>query len=236
MSTSSHNFDAAQNIAHVRPLWGLREKIAPRHTALIVIDMQNDFIAEGGVLHKEGADVTEAQKMAARLPAFLQTARDAGVFVVWVRNVYSSERNFYLSEVWLEQAARRRVGGYTTIPVCSADSWGGDFYGDARPLPDEPIVTKHRYNGFLNTDLDTILRANGIKTTVFTGVSTNCCVESTARHAFMSDYYVVVVDDGTATYSREAHEMTLKNIDTLFGEVSTIEALSAIWERRNAAP
>jgi len=100
----------------------------------------------------------------------------------------------------------------------------------------DPVVVKHRYNAFLNTDLDTILRANGIRTIVFTGVSTNCCVESTAREAFMRDYYVVVVDDATASYSRELHQAALKTLDALFGEITSIAALTEIWNRTNNAP
>jgi ureidoacrylate peracid hydrolase len=227
------SFDAAATISHVRMLSGLREKTSPGHTALLVIDMQNDFLAEGGLMAREGWDVSEAQRMATRLPELIATARQAGVFVIFVRNVYSSDRNFYLSDVWLEQAARKRPGGYTKFPACAEGSWGGAFFDGIEPKPGDPVVTKHRYNGFLNTDLDTILRANGIRTVVCTGVSTNCCVESTARDAFMRDYYVVVVDDGTATYSNEFHQMALKNIDSLFGEVTTIAALRGIWEGRN---
>jgi ureidoacrylate peracid hydrolase len=232
-SSTAEEFDAATALAHVRMLSGLREKTRPDHTALLVIDMQNDFLAVDGLMAREGWDMSEAQRMATRLPVLIAAARGAGVFVVFVRNVYSSERNFYLSDVWLEQAARRRPGGYTRFPVCAEGSWGGDFYNEIRPQLGDPIVTKHRYNGFHNTDLDTLLRARGIRTIVFAGVSTHCCVESTARDAFMRDYYVVVVDDATATYSKEAHETALKNIDSLFGEVTTIAALREMWKGGN---
>ena len=113
------SFDAAATISHVRMLSGLREKTSPGHTALLVIDMQNDFLAEGGLMAREGWDVSEAQRMATRLPELITTARQAGVFVVFLRNVYSSDRNFYLSDVWLEQAARKRPGGYTKFPACA---------------------------------------------------------------------------------------------------------------------
>jgi ureidoacrylate peracid hydrolase len=62
-----------------------------------------------------------------------------------------------------------------------------------------------------------------------TGVVTNVCVETTAREGFVRDYYVVVVDDGTAAYAREDHDMTLRNIDRFFGEVTTIAELADIW-------
>jgi ureidoacrylate peracid hydrolase len=233
VTTSETDFDVAARIAHVKPLVGIREKVAPRHTALVVIDMQNDFIAAEGLIAREGRDVSQAQAMAQELPKLLATARDAGVFVVFVRNVYTTGNNFYLSDVWLEQAARKRKGGYTRIPVCAENSWSGDFYGGVRPLPGEPIVTKHRYSAFHNTDLDTILRANGIRTVVLTGVVTNVCVETSAREAFVRDYYVAIVKDGTAAYSQADHEMTLANIDRFFGEVTSISELQSLWPPRN---
>jgi len=134
MNSSSFepDFEVASRIAHVQPVNGLREKVDPRHTALVVIDMQNDFIADEGLIAREGRDVSQAKQMAEHLPKLIKAARAAGVFVVFVRNVYTSEQNLYLSDVWLEQAARKRAGGYTRIPVCAAGSWGGDFYGDVR--------------------------------------------------------------------------------------------------------
>jgi len=233
MNTTESDFDVAARLAHVKPLRGVREKVDPRHAALVVIDMQNDFISDEGMIAREGRDVSQAKEMAEHLPALIRAARAAGVFVVFVRNEYTSDRNLYLSDVWLNQAARQRAGGYTRIPVCAAGSWSGDFYGEVRPEPGEPIVTKHRYSGFYNTDLDTILRANGIRTVVLTGVVTNVCVETTAREAFVRDYYVVVVKDGTAAYSQVDHDMTLKNVDRFFGELSTIDELNGFWPARN---
>lgn len=233
MGTSKGDIDIAARVAHVELLGTLDMKVAPRHTALIVIDMQNDFCASEGLIAKEGLDVSEAQKMATRLPALIAAAREAGVLVIFVRNVYSTEQNFYLSDTWLEQAARKRAGGYTRSPVCAPGSWEGDFYGDVRPQPGDPVVTKHRFSAFYNTDLDTILRANGIRTIVLTGVVTNVCVETTAREGFIRDYYIVIVDDGTAAYLREDHEMTLKNIDRFFGQVTSIAELRTIWAGQN---
>ena len=219
----------ASRIAHVEPLSTLERKVRPEHTALLVIDVQNDFCAEDGFMAEEGFDVSQAQAMAARLPAILSAARAAGVLVVFIRNVYSSEHNFYLSDVWLEQASRSREGSYTRRPVCREGSWEGDFYGDVRPEPGDPVVTKHRFNAFRTTDLDTILRAHGVRTIVMTGVATNVCVETTARDGFMRDYYVVFADDGTAAYAEEDHRATLRNIDRFFGQVVRLADLRAIW-------
>jgi ureidoacrylate peracid hydrolase len=234
MSDAANYLKAAGRLAHVELLKTMREKVKPSHCALLVIDMQNDFIADGGLISKDGRDTTEAKKLSERLPELIDAARKVGVLVVFVRNIYTTDQNLYLSDSWLEQAVRKRKGGYTTIPVCGPDSWGGDFHGDVRPLETEAVVSKHRYSGFHNTNLDTILRANGIRTVITTGVVSNVCVETTAREAFVRDYYVVLPRDAAAAYSTADHEQTLSNIERFFGELSSIEELCSIWRESNS--
>ncbi len=235
MSSSNDTpFDAANALAHRPLLSTLEAKVDPRHTALVVVDVQNDFCAPGGMIDAEGIDVSSAQAMAERLPRLIQAARDAGVLVVFVRNVYSSDNNTYLSDAWLEQAARRGRASYTQRDVCAEDSWAGDFYGEVRPLPGEAIVTKHRFCAFHNTDLDTILRANGIRTLVMSGVASNVCVETTARSGFVRDYYIVYLSDGTSAYFAQDHEAALRVIDLFFGQVVTIDDVIGTWQGARA--
>ena len=139
----------------------LADKVRPQHCAILIVDMQNDFCAEGGAMHREGRDVTLVKQMVPRLAQLITVARAAKVPLVWIRNVYNTGPNWYLSETWLEQAERRRNGAYLTIPVCEPNAWNGDFY-EVRPEPDEVIVTKHRYGAFESTDLDLVLRSKGI--------------------------------------------------------------------------
>jgi ureidoacrylate peracid hydrolase len=229
MTDTQAQFEAATDLSHRPLLRTLEQKVDPAHAALIVVDMQNDFCAPGGMMDKEGADLGAVQAMAKRLPEVIEAAREAGALVVFVRNVYSTEANSYLSDVYLEQAARRRGGSYTLRAVCGPDSWEGDFYEKIRPLPSEPIVTKHRYGAFHNTDLETILRVRGVRTVVLTGVATNVCVETTAREAFMRDFYVVFTGDGTACYADDAHQATLRTIDKYFGPVVPVGEVAEIW-------
>jgi len=206
----------------------LSEKVRSEHAAILIVDVQNDFCAEGGAMHGEGRDVSMAQAMVPRLARFLAAARAARVPCVWIRNVYNSTPNWYLSEVWLEQASRRRRGLYVERPVCEAGEWSGDFY-QVRPAPEDVIVTKHRFGAFEGTDLDLVLRSRGIRTVVMTGVATNVCVETTARQAFLKDYYVVFASDCTAAYSQAEHDGTLRNIDNFFGQVAPSEEIMSCW-------
>jgi ureidoacrylate peracid hydrolase len=195
--------------------------------------MQNDFCAGDGFVAQGGRDVSHAQRMAERLPTLIERARSAGVLVVFVRCSYSSDDNRYLSDVWLEQAARRQGGGYTLTPVCQDGTSGSEYFGGIRPAAGDIVVTKHRFSAFYGTDLDMILRAHGVRTVVLTGVSTHVCVETAARDAFVRDYYTVVVGDGTAAYSQEEHETALKLIDRFFGEVASIADLLPLWPLPN---
>ena len=214
-------------------LRSLAEKVAPRHTALLIVDVQNDFCAEGGALHREGRDVSMAAACVPRIERLLDAGRAAGVMPVWIRNVYNTGPNWYLSEVWLEQAERNRKGSYTERPVCEAGAWNGDFFM-IRPRPEEVIVTKHRYGAFEGTDLDLVLRSHAIRTVIMTGVATNVCVETTARQAFLKDYYVVFTSDCTATFSGEQHEAALATIEQFFGQVVTSAEVMACWPKAPA--
>lgn len=220
---------AAERLSRVPPLWSLTEKLAPAHTALVIVDVQNDFCSPDGMMSAEGMDVSSAVTTAERLEGFIASARRAGALVVFVRSVLSSEDNRYLSDVILEQATRRRAGSYTLRPVCVEGTFGGDYYGNVRPAPGDPVVTKHRYSAFLRTDLETILRTAGVRTVVLAGVATNVCVETTARDAFMRDFYVVLCADGTAAYSHAEHEATLITIDRFFGQVASITEITTVW-------
>ena len=181
MVNRDKQFEAAQRIAHKPMLRGLDRKVAPEHAAIVVIDMQNDFVADGGMMGAEGWNLQFAQEMAKRLPPLLETARSGGVRVIFVRSVYSTEHRHYLSDVWMEQAARSAPVATSRFPAVRPARGGVDYCEPVRLQPGDAVVTKHRYNAFINTDLDTILRANGIRTVVFTGVSTNCCVEHGTR-------------------------------------------------------
>ena len=108
-------------MTHRPLLTTLEEKVDPAHAALIVVDMQNDFCAAGGMMDLEGADLGAVQAMAERLGDVLGAARSAGVLVVFIRNVYTTEGNVYLSDVWLEQMLRHgdpitfRGAAYTSL-------------------------------------------------------------------------------------------------------------------------
>jgi ureidoacrylate peracid hydrolase len=210
----------------------LEMKVKPLHTALIVVDMQNDFCAKGGIFDRDGMDISMIQAMAPRLTHFISMAREIRVAIVYIQTIYYSPNRWYLSDVWLEQRKRRGRRSGIEEPACEQNSWGADFYDGIKPLPGEAVVNKHRFSAFLDTDLDLILRSKGIRTLIMTGVATDVCVETTARDGFMRDYYIVFMRDCTASTSEERHRNALKNIEIYFGEVVDSTDVLGCWKLR----
>ena len=229
MSSGTDDFAVASTMSHMAPLGGSANRVERGHAAPIVIDVQNDFHAEGGMMEREGFGLADMQAMADRLPPSIPAARAAVEPVVFVGDVCSPEHDFCLPCTWLEQAPRARAGSHARREIRVADSRGGNFFGDVSPQPRDPVVTGHRINAFLDTDLDTILRASCIRTTAFTGVATSIWVETTVRDAFMRDCCVDFATGWTATWARGDHEATLCNIDRCFGEPASVAEVEAVW-------
>jgi isochorismate hydrolase len=98
-------------------------------------------------------------------------------------------------------------------------SWESEFVDTLRPSSDERVITKCRYNAFAGTELEMVLRAMGVEDLIIGGVMTNLCCETTARDAFVRDFNVFVLGDGTAAASEELHLASLRNIAYGFGRV-----------------
>jgi ureidoacrylate peracid hydrolase len=203
----------------------LAQKVDPGHTALVVIDVQNDFCASGGFYHRTGSDVRGIQAMIPRLQQFLTEARQAQVPVIFVAAGYG--------EPYLSSADRERFHRLygQVMAVCRPGTWGAEFY-EVAPRPGEPVIVKRRYSAFHGTDLDVLLRNLGIRTIVLVGVATNVCVEAAARDAFMRDYYVVVVSDCTAARDETFHRGALANIEAHFASVVDADAVAGAWPPR----
>lgn len=200
----------------------LAEKVDPAHTALVVVDMQNDYCHSDGACALAGIDPSAAQAIVPLLTRTIEAARAAGVKLIYTRNWLGPRTT---SEVQRSRAATStRKMGHTA----QAGTWGADWYAVA-PQPEDFVVSKPRYDAFLGTDLEWVLRAQGIRTLVFAGVATNVCVESTARAAYMRDCYVVLLEDCCAGSSPALHQATLENVRTFFGTVVTAADVLGLW-------
>src|SRR3989304_1952737 len=190
----------------------LEQRLDPRQTALIVVDVQNDFChREGGCARSFGTHVVaDIEAAMPNLHLVIEGARMAGVFGVFIKSIYDDQ---YLSPAWRDQLERRG-----TTKLCQSGSWGAEFYGGVVPDPQrgEMVVVKHRFDAFRGTDLDLVLRSHSITRVLECGFTTSICVESTARDAFFHDYYTMIAGDAVAEFERDLHEATLRVLNPSF--------------------
>ncbi len=205
----------------------LEQKVAPLHAALLVVDVQNDFLAEGGFFQRAGYDLTDVQRAVPPLVRLLDHARRAGVPVIFIQAIYDAE---VLSGPMRERNRRRGL----EMPRCLTGTWGANFYM-VRPQPGEPVIIKHRYSAFAGTGLEPMLRRGGIRSLLLTGVSTDTCVESTARDGYLLDFYITLVADCCGALSEEDQRGTLARADRDFAGVATSAEIIEAWERLRAA-
>jgi len=200
----------------------LAQKVSPQNAAVLVVDVQNDYCAPGGGLAELGVDMSAIEACVPKIAALVGGARQVGVPVIHIRTHHEPATE---SPVWRELRLRRSPN---KPRWCEPGTWGADFYYVA-PQSGEVVITKHRYSGFIETDLDLILRSQGIASLIMTGVASNNCVECTARDGFMKDYYIVFVDDCTAATNSTIHAATLANMESLFGIVVQSAQVLAEW-------
>jgi ureidoacrylate peracid hydrolase len=204
----------------------LRKKIAdqlkPGKTALIVVDVQVDFCHAQGAFGKKNFDLSSIDPAVNNILSLMSRCRQVGVPIIFVRTIHSHWTD---SDSWVG----RLKGAGGEMGICRPNTRGVEFY-KVKPEADDFIVTKHRFSGFVGTDLDLVLRGHGIETLLMTGVATNVCVETTARDAFNRDYHIILVEDCCAAFSPEEHASTITNISKYFGIVGHSKVLAEMME------
>lgn len=206
----------------------LPERINPATTALVIVDMQNDFAVPAGACEQSGDDVGSIAGMTGRLKGLLAAAREHRVLTIHVR--MNNDRP-YVAPNLAETFARRGLG----YGPCRSDTDGEKFVDGMQPELSEHefLVTKHRFSGFWGTEIDLLLRSNGIKTLVLTGIATEVCVESTARDAFFRDYSVVIAGDCTSSFSQQRQDASHTLFDRSFGVVESAATIADVWRQSN---
>jgi nicotinamidase-related amidase len=204
----------------------------PETTALIVIDMQRDFVDPGGFGEALGNDVSLLQQAVAPTRRVLEATRAAGVLVIHTREGHRPD----LSDCPPAKLARGRLdngigdeGPMGRILV--RGEYGHDIVDDLKPLPGEPVVDKPGKGAFYATDLEAMLRVRGIRSLVVTGVTAEVCVQTTVREANDRGFECLVLSDCIASYFPEFYEMTLKMVKAqggIFGWVAPSEAFLSV--------
>lgn len=202
------------------------DMIDPGKTAMIVVDMQNDFVAAGAAMKTPAA-----RAMAPKLAEALRICRNAGVRVVYTAHVHRRDG----SDMGLFDDMHPPIASRAALVDGTP---GVEIYPELAPAPGEHVIKKHRYSGFFGTDLDIILREWSVDTVIVAGTTTENCCHATARDAMFRNYRVVFLSDATATYdypdrgfgampNAEVHRATLVILAASTAHVMSVAEMAA---------
>jgi len=218
-------------------------------TAVVVVDMQNDFASAGGMFDRAGIDIGPIRQAIAPTARLLGSARQAGMKVVYLKMGFRpdlSDSGAPHAPNWLKHLPLRpgedvEAPDGTPSRILIRDTWNTAIIDELAPGPADSVLYKHRYSGFFETNLDELLRSSGIDTLIFVGATTSVCVESTVRDAMFRDYHCLLVEDCMAEpigadLPGSNHEASLLVLQVLFGSVADSASLQSALRSVVAAP
>ncbi len=202
-------------------------------TAVIVVDMQNDFGSRGGMFDRAGIDISGIQKAVGPTAKVLAAARNAGAKIIYLKMGYKPD----LSDLGAPNSVNRvrhlrlGVGEKVTTPdgkesrILIRDTWNTDIVPELEPQAGDDVIYKTRFSGFFETDLDARLKELGVTHLVITGCTTSICVDSTVRDAMFRDYLCILLADCMSEpighgLPRSNHDASLLSAEVLLGWVS----------------
>lgn len=205
-------------------------EIDPQATTIMVIDMQNASVSNGGLFDLSGIDVSKNQESISPIKRLTAVSRAKGRKVVYIVHQYSPdfrELGEPDSVLWVRS---RTVVSYHQHPewrqkLLIRGTWGAEIVKELKSQEGDIVVEKTRYSAFWGTNLDVILRAINTRYLVHVGVMTNICVEATLRDAFYLGYFPVLISDAIAAASPMLQDATIANVTSGYGWVTTSENL-----------
>lgn len=208
----------------------LSEIIDPAHTALVIVDMQRDFCCAGGSFDRLGVDLSMYPPVIERIAKLIAAARKSAVTLVFIQMTVLPDRASD-SPAQIRFNLRLHDGHHgqaDPLPYTLDGSEGQRFVPGLEPLDGELVVKKYRSSAFWGTNLDLLLRSNAIKSVIVAGCTTEGCVESTARDAMFSDYYVVIAADAVASDDPAQHDASMYLMARRF-DLATSEVIRKTW-------
>jgi len=192
-------------------------------SAVVVVDMQNAFASKHGMLDIAGVDISGAPTVIQSIAGVLEAARRAGVPVVYLQMGFKpdlSNSGGPSAPNWHKELALRLMACRPELKgkLLTEGTWDFAIVDALKPQAGDLVIVKSRYSGFASTTLDAELKSRGIRYLFFTGIATNVCVETTLRHAFVLDYWPILITDATMAAGPPAmQEATLFNVESYFG-------------------
>jgi ureidoacrylate peracid hydrolase len=197
-----------------------------KRTAIVVVDMQNSFVSKGGMFDLAGFDISGSTPVIEVNRRLIAASRKAGVKVVYLMMAFKpdlSDAGDPSSPAYHKELALRMMRSRPELAgkLLVDDTWDAAIIEPLAPQPGDKVIRKTRYDGFCRTELDGWLRAQNIRYLMFTGVATNVCVESTARHGFFNEFWPILIEDAMNNsgpdFNRQA---TLWNFEHTLGWVT----------------
>ncbi|MBT8445888.1 MAG: isochorismatase family protein [Gammaproteobacteria bacterium] len=207
------------------------EPLELEKSALLVIDLQNGFCHEDGTLGQSGLDVGRISAVIPTLRSVIEQCRAAGMPVLWtLQEHFQTDRRRARKALQPHTAKRKGV-------VALAGTWDAAIVDELADLADDPslIIRKHRFGGFYETRLDIVLEQLGIQHLFVTGATTNACVETTVREAYLRDYDVIAIEDCIAGVRPEWEATALEVWRQYFAITCSAEELRD-WLNEQRAP
>lgn len=192
-------------------------------TALLVIDMQNGFCDDAGSVAQIGLDIGMCKAAVPGCVSLVNAAHAAGVPVIFTRFVY--RKDYADGGV----VVRHLIPALAEVNSLAEGSWDADLIPELTPGPDDIVIDKNRYSAFYGTRLETYLTSMGIRQLVLCGVTTNMCVETTARDASARDYHVFIAADATGELDPTRHEVALQTLGFGFGALTSVAEVEDRW-------
>ena len=197
-----------------------------KNTALVVIDMQNAFLDDRGSMVRRGFDTTRLRAAVEPCGRLISAARASQVPIIQTRYVYRAD--------YLDAGVRVRemLPNTITTESLAAGTWDIEIVDALAPSGDDIVIDKNRPSAFIGTSLDVVLRSMEIRNLVICGITTNICVESTARDASQFDYRTFVVSDATAEMEQSRHDHAINTLGFLFARIMTVDDVADAWKAR----
>jgi ureidoacrylate peracid hydrolase len=203
-------------------------RVSVEETAIVVIDMQNAYASRGGYVDLAGFDISGAAGTIGQIAKVLETARAAGVLIVYLQNGWDPdyvEAGGPGSPNWHKSNALKTMREKPDLhgQLLARGGWDYALVDPLAPREGDIVLAKTRYSGFFNSQLDSTLRSRGIRNIVFVGIATNVCVESTLRDGFHLEYFGVMLEDATHHLGPDfIQAASVYNVEKFFGWVSTV--------------
>jgi ureidoacrylate peracid hydrolase len=193
-------------------------KIVP---ALIVVDMQNGFVSEGGSYDRLGMNTPNYRAIIPKLKDLIDFCRSKAIPIFYTEAVKEASGIDLLTHIhnFLPKSRQERL----KIPICVRGTWDGVTIDELKPKENDPVVIKRRDSAFQDTEMRVWLESVGVNLLVFTGIDTSICVETSLRDGFNIGYDIAIISDATASGDKRHYETTLERVRDYYGLVMDTE-------------